>query len=297
MQRDIDERLTALVAGSPGLGDFSKSLRKAISKFFDSGALKPLKQNVLSGFWLEHPLHPVLTDIPIGGWTVALALDLFGMMFQDRRLGKASGIAIGVGVLGAAGAIATGLPDYADMDPPEDRLALLHGVTNLTATALFAASFLLRRRNGWRTEPSHVALAGLGYLAVTAGGFLGGSMVFRSGVMINRNAYRQEPKEFTRAIAVIDLPKDKPTRVMVKGQPILLLKRGGQVFAVGAVCSHYGAPLEEGTLEGDTIVCPWHGSIYSLKDGSYVCGPTTAPVPAYDVRLEGGYVEVKLREE
>lgn len=214
-----------------------------------------------------------------------------------KKLGKASGIAIGIGTLGAVGALATGLVDYTDTDPPEDSVALTHGVINLTAALLFTGSFLLRMKNGWRTKPALVALSTLGYAAVTAGGFLGGSLVFRRGVMVNRNAYRSKPNEFTRAIALEDLPVNHPTRVEVKGEPIVLIRRDNGVFALGAVCSHYGAPMQEGKLDLDFIECPWHYSRYSISDGSVLQGPTSAPLPMYDTEVRDGSVYVKLEAD
>jgi nitrite reductase/ring-hydroxylating ferredoxin subunit len=186
--------------------------------------------------------------------------------------------------------------DFADTDEPEDTTILTHGLVNITATLLFAGSFLLRRRAGWQTQPSHVALAALGYAAVVFGGFLGGSLIFRHGVMVNRNAYRASPKKFTDAIALKELAEDKLTRVEVEGEPILLVRRGKEIYAVGAVCSHYGAPMEKGKLEGDTVECPWHYSVYSICDGAFLRGPTTAPLPAYETRVREGQVQVRLQQ-
>jgi nitrite reductase/ring-hydroxylating ferredoxin subunit/uncharacterized membrane protein len=293
MQRDLDERIEAALAGNATLRDVSKAARKWLSKTFLESPLKPLK-NFLNGTWLEHPLHPVITDIPVGAWTTAMVLDLATLAFGEHKLGKASGIAIGLGTLGAGASIASGLMDYTDTDPPEDTVVLTHGLVNVTATLLFATSYLLRQRNGWRTEPSHVALSALGYTAVVIGGFLGGSLIYRHGVMVNRNAHREQPKEFTRVIALEELEENVPTRIELKGEPILLVRRGEQVYAVGAVCSHYGAPMEQGRLHGDSIECPWHYSVYSIKDGNYQRGPTTSPLPWYETRVLNGQVQVRL---
>jgi nitrite reductase/ring-hydroxylating ferredoxin subunit/uncharacterized membrane protein len=296
MQRDFDERIETTLASSPTLKQTSKSLRGWLTKNFLESPLKPLK-DFLNGTWLEHPLHPVLTDIPIGAWTAAMALDAATMVLGTRNLGKATGIAIGVGTAGALGAVATGLMDYTDTSDPEDTTALTHGLLNMTATVLFASSLLLRKSNGWRTEPAHVALSLLGYAAVTAGGFLGGSMVYRRGIMVNRNAYRSSPKKYTDAMPLSKLPEAKLTRVEVEGEPVLLLRRGDDVYALGAVCSHLGAPMEKGELKQDTIVCPWHYSVYSIEDGSVRQGPTTSPLPCYETRVREGQVQVRIARE
>jgi nitrite reductase/ring-hydroxylating ferredoxin subunit len=64
---------------------------------------------------------------------------------------------------------------------------------------------------------------------------------------------------------------------------------------MGATCSHYGAPLDQGSVEGACLVCPWHGSRFRLADGSVARGPATSPQLSYDVRLVGERVQLKVR--
>ena len=90
-------------------------------------------------------MHPVLTDIPIGAWTLAIVLDVNGLLFELPQLALASSIALGVGVVGAAGAIAAGLMDWLDIDPPEKAIGAFHAILNTSATVLFLTSFLIRR--------------------------------------------------------------------------------------------------------------------------------------------------------
>jgi nitrite reductase/ring-hydroxylating ferredoxin subunit len=127
-----------------------------------------------------------------------------------------------------------------------------------------------------------VALAG--YVVVSGGAYLGGAMVYHMGVMINRNAYRKGPDDFLPVLGVADLLEGQP-RVEVSGQPILLLRSGERIYAIVAVCSHYGAPLEEGKIQGNTIQCPWRFSHFALADGSVCEGPACAAVPSYEVRV------------
>jgi len=112
--------------------------------------------------------------------------------------------------------------------------------------------------------------------------------------MINRNAYRSGPKEFTPVVGFTDLAENKPQRFDVKGEPVLLVRRGQRVYAVGAVCSHYGAPLEQGTLRDAVIECPWHYSHFSIDDGSAKTGPSTAPLPLYETQIKDGKIWVKV---
>lgn len=290
MKRDLTETIDKTLTESSAVNGLAGWVQKLMNAIFTP--LRPLK-TFLNGTWLEHPLHSVLTDVPIGGWTVAILLDLIALIFGVQNLGLASGIAIGLGVLGALGAIATGFADWMDVDPPELAVGIIHGIINFTATVLFAISFFVLWANNWKIGPGDFIPAILGYLTVTAGAFLGGSLVYRMGVMINRNAYQAGPKKFVPVLPMAELPDNKPMRVDAKGRPVLLVRRGEQVYAIGAVCSHYGAPLQEGELKDGAIECPWHGSRFCLEDGRVDRGPATAPVPAYEVRLNNNQIEIR----
>lgn len=232
--------------------------------------------------------------MPIGAWTITILLDLMALLLR-ADVGLAAGAAAGAGVVAALPAIAAGLMDWMDVNPPEKAVGAVHAVLNSTATILFALSFAIRWRDQWQTSPGAFGVALAGYLILTAGAFLGGSIVYRMGVMINRNAYRSGPEDFWTALPATELSEDKTRRVDVDGQPVLLVRSGEKVFAVGAVCSHYGAPLEEGKIVRGNLVCPWHASRFALEDGSVREGPACAPLPSYEVRVDGGRVQVRLR--
>ena len=85
-------------------------------------------------------------------------------------------------------------------------------------------------------------------------------------------------------------------RVDLDGSPVLFYRYEGQVYAMGAVCGHEGAPLEKGQFDGLCVTCPWHQSVYNLQDGSVVHGPTTYAEPSYETRIRDGRVEARLRE-
>ena len=294
MERDLTERISARIISSSLLKKISGPLDQFLNRCFQASALRRLKI-FLNGTWVGHPLHPVLTDIPIGAWTLALLLDLIGLLFQLPQLGLASSIAVGVGVVGAAGAAAAGLMDWIDVDPPEKAIGAFHATLNISATALFLASFLIRWGQHWQLGWGAFAFALAGYLLVTGAGYLGGIMVFHMGVMINRNAYRSGPDDFRPAAAAGDLAEGQLKRLVIEDQPVLLAKLNGKFHALGAVCSHYGAPLNEGTVVGGTIECPWHASRFSLEDGSVVQGPACAAIPAYDCRIVNDKVQIKIR--
>jgi nitrite reductase/ring-hydroxylating ferredoxin subunit/uncharacterized membrane protein len=293
MKRDFAERLESAIVGSTLVQRVVRPIDGWLNRCFQSKLLHPVKL-LGNGGWLGHPLHPLLTDVPVGAWTVTILLDLIAFIFNVET-GRAAGAAAALGVLAALAAASAGLMDWLDVNPPEKAVGAVHAVINVIATVLFAVSVAMRASHGWQTTPAAFVVALIGYLTLTLGAFLGGSLVFRMGVMINRNAYRSGPDDFTSAIRSPELSEGKPRRVMVGEEPVLLVQRGDQIFAVGAVCSHYGAPLEEGKLLDGAIECPWHASRFDLNDGSVRQGPACAALPSYEVRVAGGQIQVRRR--
>jgi len=250
----------------------------------------------LNGTWIGHPVHPMLTDIPIGAWTLTIILDLVGLLFGLPQLGLASSITAGIGVAGALATAAAGLADWMDVDPPEKAIGAFHATVNVSATALFLISFLVRWGRDWQLGWTTFVFALAGYLLLMIGGYLGGAMVFHKGVMINRNAYRSGPDGFKPAAETRELVEGQMKRVLVEEQPLVLLRLDGTIYALGAVCSHYGAPLNKGTIVDGTIKCPWHASRFALEDGTVVQGPSCAGVPVYDCKVVNDQVQIKLRQ-
>lgn len=131
-------------------------------------------KDLLSGSWLGHTLHPMLTDLPIGFWTSSFMLDVVG----GRRARPASRQLVALGVLSALPTAAAGAADWSDTDGPARRVGLVHAVSNSVALTAYAASWLARRRGQhWKG----VALGMAGATAASAGGHLGGHLVLRLG--------------------------------------------------------------------------------------------------------------------
>jgi nitrite reductase/ring-hydroxylating ferredoxin subunit len=182
-----------------------------------------------------------------------------------------------------------------DIDPPEKAIGAFHASVNVSATILFLISFLMRWGRHWQLGWATFVVALVGYLLVAIGGYLGGALVFYKGVMINRNAYRTGPDDYKPAVATRELAEGQLRRVLVEDQPVLFLKFDGSIYAIGAVCSHYGAPLNDGKIVERTIECPWHASRFALDDGRVVQGPACAGIPVYDCQIVNDQVQIKLR--
>jgi nitrite reductase/ring-hydroxylating ferredoxin subunit/uncharacterized membrane protein len=279
------ESLIAGIERIRSLDAVGKALSQAVSKVVPPGRAKDL----LAGTWLGHPVHPMLTDVPIGAWTSAFVLDLFG----GRQARRASDALVGVGVLAALPTAATGLSDLADVEHSEQRiLGTAHALGNVTAVALYGGSFLARRRG---RRDLGVRLAMLGAAVVTGSGFLGGHLAYRKGVGVDETVFRPRLDDWTPVLAEGELAEAEPRRASAGGADILLYRRRDRVFALADRCSHRGGPLHEGRVHDGQVTCPWHQSTFRLDDGSIVQGPATAPQPCYEVRLRDGAVEVRER--
>src|SRR5438270_36463 len=77
------------------------------------------------------------------------------------------------------------------------------------------------------------------------------------------------------------------------GEPVLLARVGEELFAIAANCTHYGGPLAEGLLVGDTVRCPWHHACFSLRTGEPLRAPALNPVTRYRVERQGERVAVR----
>ncbi|MGB6175080.1 MAG: FAD-dependent oxidoreductase [Methylocella sp.] len=104
--------------------------------------------------------------------------------------------------------------------------------------------------------------------------------------------------DLRQGVAFGDLPDGGMLAGHAAGEAVLLVRRGEDVFAVGAVCTHYGAPLADGLVVGETVRCPWHHACFSLRTGEALRAPALNPVSCFRVERRGGavYVQEKLEK-
>jgi nitrite reductase/ring-hydroxylating ferredoxin subunit/uncharacterized membrane protein len=278
------EQLMDRVAGATGLDSVAKPLANKVAALVPSGVVK----DTLSGTWLGHPLHPMLTDVPIGCWTNAMLLDLVAGEAGE----EAAQLLVGAGVLAALPTAISGLADWSDYFGEERRVGFVHALGNVAALTCYSLSWTARRKGN---RQRGVVLGLMGATLATLSAYLGGHLAWRKGVNIDRHAWDHASDEWFDVAAEDEVADGKPMAVAAGDDTVLLYREAGVVRALSDVCSHAGGPLNEGTIEGGCVTCPWHGSVFRLDDGSVVHGPATGPQPAYDVRTAGGRVSVRRR--
>ncbi|HZU48438.1 MAG TPA: Rieske 2Fe-2S domain-containing protein [Mycobacterium sp.] len=258
--------------------------------FAAMGRYRERASNALHGTWLGHPLHPALTAVPTGAVATTVAMDAASVLpGRASEWRHASRFALGIGLAGSIGAAATGLTDWQHTHEQSRRIGLVHGLLNVIATGLYAVSWWDR---GHGRQVRGMASSALGYSLTLCSGYLGAALVYGSGTGVDHagprpNGHRWRP---TLPVSALD---GRPQKVDVDGVGVVLYRNNGRVLAVGERCPHLGAPMADGWIDRDRIVCPWHGSRFACESGHVLRGPATAALPSYPVRIRDGIVEVR----
>jgi uncharacterized membrane protein len=155
------------------------SVRRA---FAAAESARPGIEAALRGEWLGHPLHPALTDVPVGAWSAAAALDAIDGLGGPIELRATADAALGVGLIGATVTAVTGLRDWKELGGAARRVGVTHGMLNTVVAALLTVSWLLRTR-GRRGLAQRVAW--LGYALMLISAQLGGHLVYRQRVGVS----------------------------------------------------------------------------------------------------------------
>jgi nitrite reductase/ring-hydroxylating ferredoxin subunit len=229
--------------------------------------------------------------MPLGCWTSAVLLDLF------RGTERATGTLVAVGLAAAVPSAATGLADWSALHRHQQRVGLVHAISQAGASTLFGAS-LLARLTG---RPGNGKLLSAGGLAVaTVGAYLGGHLALRLGA----GASHAESIDHLAALGWHDLcrldelPDGRLARRQLGYLSLVALRQGEVVHVLSDHCAHLGGPLHQGRVvtvrEAVCVTCPWHGSTFQISDGAVMHGPATARQPAFESRVtDSGWVQVR----
>jgi len=272
-----------------GLDPVVRRLSDTVVRALPAGA----RTDALHGVPFGQPAHPALVRLPLGCWTSAVLLDLFGG--GDR----ASRVLIAAGVVSTVPAMATGLADWSALHRDQQRVGLAHATCQASAATLFLGS-LAARAGGLRGYGRALSMSGLA--VATVGSYLGGHLALRLGA----GASHAEPVGHLSGPGWHDLCHlgDLPDGHLVRRQlgylSLLVYRQGRDVAVLSDRCSHLGGPLHQGRIVVERgiacVSCPWHGSTFVIADGSVVHGPATARQPSFGTRVTpGGRVELRPR--
>lgn len=287
MVRWLTRLIDAQRGWSKPLGDFNHRWLHALFH-----AMTPVR-DFFNGRWLGHPLHSVLTDVPIGILFLVIVLDVLNL-----RAG--ADVALIVGVLAMAGAAVAGAADYADTDGLARERATVHSTLMVIALVVYVISLLLRGGGPDADRTAAVATSVIGFLILSAGAYVGGDVVYALGNMVSRHAFRGAGTKWIKLepadVEGGDIPEGRLVKAKLGINSLVLVRTGETILALHETCAHAGGPLAEGTLEGGSVVCPWHFSKYRMTDGHAERGPTVYDQPAYEVRrADGGGWEARRK--
>lgn len=282
--RALERIVAAQTRWAKPLGDWLHGIVAAIF-----GRMLPVR-DFLAGTWLGHPLHPLLTDVPIGAMTVTIVLDLIG-----QPVG--ADVALLIGILTMLASALAGYADYSTTDGRARVRATVHSVVMLVSLILYLVSLAIRA-TGPANRALPIALSIVAYVILAGGAFVGGDVVFVLGNMVDRHAWRSAGTKWQKLqidAAAGDAAGEIPEGTLVKAkvglQDLVLVRTGATILALHSQCAHAGGPLNEGTIVDGCVECPWHGSRFELATGRRRRGPTVYDQPIYEVRAAeaGGY--------
>jgi nitrite reductase/ring-hydroxylating ferredoxin subunit/uncharacterized membrane protein len=292
VKRPAEDLVDGLIRRQDWMEPVAYFVQAAVGGFYSAlGPVGRLAKDAAHGTTvLRHPLHPAVTDAPLGAWLVGVILDWVAR--SDRGVGVGAGnIALALGTLAAGAAIVTGYTDFHETEGLERRAALTHGMM-MTLVLLLEIASLAVRWSG--AQLPGVVISTVALVLAMAGMYVGGHLTFRFGTMVNRNAFAQGSEMFVNVGSCTDFPENTMRRVEVDGMAALVVRLDGRLRAIAATCSHAGGPLEEGDLNESVVTCPLHGARFDVCSGRALSGPATFSQPVFEVRERRDNVELRL---
>ena len=98
----------------------------------------------------------------------------------------------------------------------------------------------------------------------------------------------------TKVCSLEILPVGSMKQFTVNELDVLVVNLNGQFVCLAGRCTHAGAPLAEGTLDGEVLTCPWHGSQFKITDGSVIRGPAEKPLKVYSSVVRDGFLFIEV---
>jgi nitrite reductase/ring-hydroxylating ferredoxin subunit/uncharacterized membrane protein len=256
-----------------------------------------------------HPIHAMLIAFPRAFRFAAPVADLAGI-WGGWPTAWATGAYLSVAAV-ISGLVA-GLPgfiDYLYVVPPNSsakKRATKHMLVNVSSLALVAIGWAFRDWSSLRPEALAIILEAAALILVSFGGWLGGTLVYRNQIGVDhRYAEAGKWRELFLegragdAIAVDGAADLKPGQMMLlrigdRNRRIVLARTDDGYAAFDDRCTHKGGTLAGGILACGVVTCPWHGSQFSVKDGSVQAGPAEKSIGTYAIEESAGNVLLRL---
>lgn len=254
-----------------------------------------------------HPIHPMLIPFPIAFLTGAFFFNLVGLLADVAAWWETGWRLAGLGILAGLVAAVPGFLDYLYSVPPESsgkQRATRHALVNVGALLLFGLSFLIRGEAAAAPGALTLLLEAGGIGLLVAGGWMGGTLVYRNHIGVfpryaSLGKWQEEsvPARQDQPVTVAgadELKVDQMKLLHVDGKRIVLARTEEGYVAFDDHCTHKGGSLASGMMICGTVQCPWHGSQFSVKDGSVKAGPAEEGIRTYEVTKRDGEVMLKL---
>jgi nitrite reductase/ring-hydroxylating ferredoxin subunit/uncharacterized membrane protein len=245
----------------------------------------------------------MLIPFPFAFLTGALLFDAASRLFDKPEFGATGRHLTAAGIGAGLVAAVPGAIDYFTSVPPKssaNERAIKHALSNVSALALFTASWFLRRGRRPTGDSLSAQIAGVGLLS--AGGYMGGTLVYRNQIGVdhryaNAGKWQEESAEPTGDSLVVagaaDLELNQMRLVHAQGQRVAIGRTEDGYRAFDDRCTHKGGPLSDGALICGTVQCPWHGSQFDVTTGEVKCGPASDPIDTHRVEASDGQLRLE----
>lgn len=257
-----------------------------------------------------HPIHPILIAFPIAFGVAAPVLDLVGVLANWSTVWTTGAYLAAATVICGLIAGAPGLIDYLYTVPPNSsasKRATWHLCVNLGALALVASGWAFRDLDTLRPGAGAVVLEFAGLALMTAGGWLGGTLVYRNQIGVDHryaHAGKWSEREVSGPVggtvdvaAADELKVGQMKLLHVNGRRIVLARTAEGHVAFDDHCPHRGGSLADGVLACGTVTCPWHGSQFDVTTGAVSAGPADTAIRTYRVEEANGRVRLVVPAE
>ena len=229
--RTQERTLDRLIRAQAWLDPVAGVVQRAVGGFYEAlGSPGRAIKDVMHGTKvLGHPLHPALTDVPVGAWTLGVLADW--LFIASGRVPPIAGdLALAGGLAGAVLAALTGYTDFHETSGHERRTAVVHGLT-MTGVIVLDVISLVMRLSSPDLRPPAVVLSTVAWLIVVFGAYVGGHLTFGIGTAVNHNAFYDGPMDYVKVGSRNDFPEGEMKRVEANGLPVVILRREGLLHA------------------------------------------------------------------